>query len=91
MQNALPGNSFCPVKVRTRGMFKCKKKGMQSSTSLVDFLVEIASQLYADVWLTHDLSHDRITLEGGCNRPCNTQKKRALFLAGKRFVMAKDD
>ena len=67
---------------------------MQSSTSLEDFLVEIASQLYANVCLAHDLSHDRITLVGGCNRlfPCNTKKKRAFFfLAGKRFVMAKDD
>ena len=65
---------------------------MQSSASQKDSLVEIASQLYADVWLAHDLSHDRITLEGGCNRlfPCNTQKK-GLFLAGKRFVMAKND
>lgn len=63
MQNALPGNSFCPVKVRIRGMFKCKKKWMQSSASQKDSLVESASQLYADVWLAHDLSHDRITLE----------------------------
>ena len=61
MEDALPGNGFCPVKVRTRGMFKCKKKWMQSSASVKDsVLVEIASQLYADVWLAHDLSHDRI-------------------------------
>ena len=34
---------------------------MQSSASVKDsVLVEIASQFYADVWLEHDLSHDRI-------------------------------
>ena len=92
VQNVLSGNNFCPVKVCARKMHRCNKTWMQSSASVKDFLVEIVSQLYAGVWLAHDLSHIRITFEGGCNRlfPSNTQRERS-FLAGKRFVMAKDD
>ena len=67
---------------------------MQSSTSLEDFLVEIASQLYANACLAHDLSHDRFYLSSRLQSTLPMQypgKKGLFFLAGKRFVMAKDD